>query len=258
MNVKKGMQFYMDNNNKNKITRENLTEENIPENKPSSKKKRLNAALVLTIVSVLFCIFTVVGFILMRKYFSDAEYIRKIIGNNYALGAFVMVIVTAIQVVVAFIPGELVEIAAGYIFGTYMGTALVLTGAVLGSICAILLTRKFGIKLFRVFYPDEDINSLPLLRDKKERNILTFLLFLIPGTPKDMLTYVIGLTDMKIWMYLLLTTFARIPSIISSAAGGNAVGESKILTAVYIFAAIAVVSIIGLIIYKNIKNKKKN
>lgn len=248
----------MDENKQEKSVKEKGIENDTCVNKIIPKKKKVNIALMLTLISVLFCVFTVIGFILMKKYFSDAEYIRTIIGDHYVLGAIIMVLVTAIQVVVAFIPGELVEIAAGYIFGTYMGTALVLIGAVLGSVCAILLTRKFGIKLFRVFYPDEDINNLPLLRDKKERNLLTFLLFLIPGTPKDMLTYVIGLTDMKIWQYLLLTTFARIPSIISSAAGGNAVGESKIMAAIYIFAAIAVVSIIGLIIYKNIKNKRKN
>lgn len=235
----------------------------MPRNKktPEVKKTKINnqkglAALILGIVSVVFCAATAVGILFMREYFSDAEYIRELIGENYALGALAMILITALQVVVAFVPGELVEIAAGYIFGVIPGTLLVLTGAVIGSICAILLTRKFGMKLVRTFYPNEDINSLPILRNKKERNTLTFLLYLIPGTPKDMLTYVIGLTDMKIWQYLLLTTFARIPSVISSAAGGDAVGESNFLTALYIFAAIAVVSIIGVVIYRSIKAKK--
>jgi len=169
-----------------------------------------------------------------------------------------MVLITALQVIVAFVPGELVEIGAGLVFGTVVGAILVLVGAIIGSVVAILLTRKFGLKLVKTFFPDTDINSLPLLNNPKERNFLTFVLFLIPGTPKDMLTYVVGLTDMKIWQYILLTTFARIPSIISSTAGGDAFGSSKIMTAIYIFAGIAAVSLIGYVIYQNITKKKSN
>ena len=222
---------------------------------PSTKGKG-RIAVILTVVSIVFTAATIIGIILMREFFSDAEKIHRIIGDHYVLGAFIMISVSAVQVIVAFIPGELVEIASGYIFGTIPGTLLVLVGVTIGSVCAMLLSRKFGIKLVRTFYPNEDINSLPILRNKKERNILTFIIFLIPGTPKDMLTYVIGLTDMKIWQYLLLTTFARIPSIISSAAGGNAVGEAKFASSVFIFSLIAICSIIGVLIYKKIKAKK--
>jgi uncharacterized membrane protein YdjX (TVP38/TMEM64 family) len=222
----------------------------------TEKKTKLRAAGVLGIISFLFVAATVVGVILMWEYFSDATAIRDAVGENYLLGALIMILVTAAQVVVAFIPGELVEIAAGLIFGTVPGTLLVLAGAVLGSVVAILLTRKLGLKLFKTFFPDVDPNSLPILNDSKQRNLLTFLLFLIPGTPKDMLTYVIGLTDMKIWQYLLLTTFARIPSIISSTAGGDAFGSSELMTAVYIFASIATVSLVGYVMYGKITKKK--
>ncbi len=223
--------------------------------KPPSKK--LSLALILSVFSVLLVICTVVGVLLINRYFSDKDVIAAFINKHYFLGCFIMISVTAIQVIIAFVPGELVEIAAGYAFGTIGGLILVLIGNVIGSVIAILLTKKFGLKLFRKFYPDEDINALPILNRPKRRNILTFLLFLIPGTPKDMLTYVLGLTDMKIWQYLLLTTFAKIPSIVSSTAGGHAFSDNKILLAIYIFAGIGILSIIGLTIYNSMKEKKK-
>lgn len=222
-----------------------------------SRKTKIRAATVLSIVSVLFVAATVIGVLLMWEYFYDATWIREIVAEHYFLGALIMVGVTMLQVVVAFIPGELVEIAAGLVFGTVPGTLLVLLGATLGSIIAILLTRWLGLKIFKTFFPDTDLNSLPLLNNPKQRNLMTFLLFLIPGTPKDMLTYVIGLTDMKIWQYVLLTTFARIPSIISSTAGGDAFGSSNIMLAIYIFAGIAIVSLIGYAVYQNMTQKKK-
>jgi uncharacterized membrane protein YdjX (TVP38/TMEM64 family) len=220
------------------------------------KHSKVKVAAIFSMISALFVVATVLGVIFMWEYFSDAEQIRKAVGENYVLGAIAMIVITALQVIVAFVPGELVEIAAGLVFGTVEGAILVLIGATLGSITAILLTRKLGVRIVKTFFPDTDINSLPLLNNPKERNFLTFLLFLIPGTPKDMLTYVIGLTDMKIWQYILLTSFARIPSIISSTAGGDAFGSSKIMTAIYIFAGIAAVSLIGYVIYQNITKKK--
>lgn len=223
----------------------------------NSRNKKVTLALFLSIFSVLLVICTVVGALLIRKYFTDAQPIREFIDKNYFLGSLVMISVTAIQVVIAFIPGELVEIAAGYAFGAIPGLVLVLIGNIIGSVTAIFLTRKFGTKIIDLFYPDEDINSLPILNNPKKRNTLTFLLFFIPGTPKDMLTYVIGLTDMKIWQYLLLTTFAKIPSIVSSTAGGDAFGSNKIMLAIYIFAGIAILSIIGLTIYNSMKNNKR-
>lgn len=220
------------------------------------KSNKIKAATILSIVSALFVAATVIGVILMNEYFADATLIRDAVGENYALGAIVMMLVTALQVVVAFIPGELVEVAAGFVFGGLWGTVFVLVGATLGSIIAILLTRKLGLKLFYTFFPDTDPNSLPILNNPTQRNAMTFLLFLIPGTPKDMLTYVVGLTDMKIWQYLLLTTFARIPSIISSTIGGDMLGSAKIMTAIYIFAGIAIVSLVGYVIYGKITKKK--
>ena len=222
----------------------------------ASKKTKIRAATVLSVISALFVAATVIGVILMNEYFADATKIREAVGENYALGAIVMILVTALQVVVAFIPGELVEVAAGYVFGGLWGTVFVLVGAMLGSVIAILLTRRFGLGLFKTFFPDTDPNALPILNDPKQRNLMTFLLFFIPGTPKDMLTYVVGLTDMKIWQYLLLTTFARIPSIVSSTIGGDALGNAKIMTAIYIFAVIAIVSLVGYVIYGKITKKK--
>lgn len=102
------------------------------------------------------------------------------------------------------------------------------------------------------FYPKEKIEALPILNNPKKRNILTFLLFLIPGTPKDLLTYGIGLTDMSIPLYLLLTTAARFPSVITSTIGGDAVGEKKFLWAVVVFAATAAISGLGLLVYRRI------
>lgn len=220
---------------------------------PPMKKSR--AAIALSVISAVFLCLTVLLIFLFRKYLMDAERVRDLISQNYFLGALCLLLVCAVQVIVALVPGELVEIAAGYAFGAVWGTVLCVMGTILGSVAVILLVRRFGRKFVYAFYPKEKLDQLPILRDPKKRNTLVLVLFLIPGTPKDMFTYAVGLTDMSIPLYLLLTTFARLPSVVSSTVGGNAVGEKNYLAAVIVFAVTAVVSGIGLLIYRLIQRR---
>ena len=85
---------------------------------------------------------------------------------------------------------------------------------------------------------------------------LIFILFFIPGTPKDLLTYVAGLTQIKLFPYILITSIAKIPSVITSTIGGDAFGEKKYLYAFIVFVLTGLISIVGLIIYNKITKKK--
>ena len=79
----------------------------------------------------------------------------------------------------------------------------------------------------RVFFPQEKIDKLRFLRDQKRLTRIAFLLFLIPGTPKDIMTYCVGLTNMKLSTWMVICTLARIPSILTSTLGGDALGTKK-------------------------------
>jgi uncharacterized membrane protein YdjX (TVP38/TMEM64 family) len=221
----------------------------------ASTLKRSKASIILSVVSAIFLILTVVGIWFMREYLRDPSLVRDKIGEHYLLGAISLVLIAAVQVMVALIPGEFVEIAAGYVFGSWIGSLLCLLGIVLGSCATILLVRRFGSRLVYTFYPKEKIDSLPIINDPTKRNLLTFLLFVIPGTPKDLFTYAIGLTDMSIPLYILLTTAARFPSVILSTLSGDAVGTKDYRMAVIFVILTAVVSALGVLIY-NIFSKK--
>lgn len=217
--------------------------------------KKSRAAIILSAVSVACLVLTAVVILLMKEYLSDAEVVRAFVERHYVVGALLLTTLCMVQVIVALVPGELVEIAAGYAFGPIVGTLICLVGMTLGSVIVILLARRFGRKFVYVFYPKEKLDALSLFRHPTRRNVLTFFLFLIPGTPKDLLTYCIGLTDMSIPLYLLLTTVARIPSIITSTMGGDAVLSQNYWYALIIFGITAVISGLGLLAYHIIKKR---
>ena len=224
------------------------------------------AATVLSIVSAVICILAVIGAILLKDYFSaeNLEKIREFVAEHWLAGALFFMGVCAGQVFLDLIPGEAVEIAAGVIFGSWAGALVCLIGIMTGSVIVILLVRKFGRKFVESLYPREKIDSLPILNNPKKRNAVIALLFFIPGTPKDLITYIVGLTEVSIPMYILLTTVARVPSIIMSTLGGDAFGDGQILKAIIIFGVTALISGAGYLTYMiiqkamNKKHKEEN
>jgi len=163
-----------------------------------------------------------------------------------------------LQVFIALIPGELLESAAGFIFGPLVGTALCYLGIALASTLVFLLTRRFGVRLVEVFVSREKINQLRFLNTAKKRDLLIFLVFFIPGTPKDLLTYFVGLTDIKLHVFLAISLAARIPSVVSSTFGGHLLGEGRYWGAILLYGITGLVSLAGLTVYNAILRRRQN
>lgn len=217
---------------------------------PASRGKKIASVLSIAAFILLLVFLTVfVGKPLIDS-LKDPAAFRAWIDARGFWGKVLFVGMIILQVVVAFIPAEPLEIAAGYAFGAFWGTVLVWIGLVVGSTIVFLFVRKIGVKAVEVFFPREQIDSLKYLKNEKTLNTAAFFLFLIPGTPKDLLTYFAGLTKIKLLPWVLLTSIARIPSVVTSTVGGNALGTQKYIFAVIVFAATALVSGIGMLIYR--------
>ena len=221
-----------------------------------TKKK---AAFIISIISIVMCVLTVAGIIILGRVEKrlDENLVRSFTSKYPISSALVMISICAVQVIIAFIPGEVVEIAAGYAFGPWWGAFICILGSTIGSVIAILLARRFGRKLVESFYSREKIDSLPIIKNHKRRNAIVALLFLIPGTPKDLITYIIGLTEMSIPLYLVLTTLCRFPSVITSTLSGGAIGSKNFKSALLFLAITALISGIGYLVYRKIQKNSR-
>ncbi len=213
------------------------------------KRKKLLYAVGIGLFLAALAIVTVLLWDPLVGFVSQPQNLRGWVERNGLWSRVGFVALTAVQVIVAVIPGEPFEIAAGYAFGVLGGTLLSMGGIVLGSVVVFLFVRKFGLRVVHVFFPQEKIEKLHFLRNEKRLTQVAFLLFLIPGTPKDILTYCVGLTNMKLSTWIVICTLARIPSILTSTLGGNALGTNNLWTAAVIFIASALLSLIGLWLY---------
>lgn len=189
---------------------------------------------------------------------SEPEQFRDWIDDKGFMGKIIFIGMVVLQVVFAIIPGEPFEIGAGYSFGAFEGTVLCIIGGVIGGLIVFAFVRKFGIKVVEVFFPVERINNLKFLSNKKHFYTLVFLIYLIPGTPKDLILYFLGVTKISLPFFILVMSVARLPSIVTSTIGGNALGMQNYITAVIVFAITILVSVIGYFVYKRITDNKQN
>lgn len=222
----------------------------------TEKHKKFISAGVIT-AFILFC--AVVGWFVGRplvNFVSEPEHFRVWVSEHGLWGKLAFVLMVVFQVVIAFVPGEPLEIGAGYAFGAIEGTILCVLGITIGSLLVFALVRKFGIKLVEVFFTFEKIKSSKLMQDERKLAVLTFLMFFLPGTPKDFLTYIVGLTKIEKRKFLLIASLARIPSVITSTIGGSLLGTEKYIFAVIVFAVTALISLAGWLIYNHINRKR--
>lgn len=217
-------------------------------------RKILSACSIISFL--VFC--GVVGWFIGRpmvEFVSTPESFRAWVDESGFMGRVYFVLMVTFQVIIALVPGEPLEIGAGYAFGTIEGTILCLIGIALGSLVVFLLVRKFGIKLVEVFFSLEKIKSLKFLQNRKRVAALIFLMFFLPGTPKDLLTYFVGVTDIKFAHFTLIATIARIPSVITSTIGGSFLGGQKYTFAIIVFGVTLLISAIGWIIYTRMQKE---
>lgn len=225
----------------------------------TEKTKKILALLSLAVVIILALLAT----LFVWKWLSSfsEEGFRDYIRSFGPWGWLVLFGVQFLQVFIALIPGEVVETAAGYAFGPLWGTVICYGGVAAASALIFFLTRRFGIRLVEVFVSREKINELKFINTSKKRNFLIFILFFIPGTPKDLITYFAGLTDIKITEFLCISLVARFPSVISSTFGGHLLGEGQYIHALLLYGITGAVSIAGMLIYNKIiksrREKKK-
>ncbi len=222
-----------------------------------SKKNKKIISIISVIMVIIFslAIFFFIGKPLI-SFVSQPQKFRDWVEGFGIFGRLIFVAMIVLQVVIAIIPGEPFEMAAGYAFGTVEGTLLCILGAVIGSAIIFMLVRKFGVMLLEVFFSREKIDSLKFLQNTKKLTLLFFIIMLIPGTPKDLLSYFAPLTKMSLKNWVLIVAVSRIPSVVTSAISGDALGSENYILAIISLAITAILSLIGIVIYKRISDKE--
>ena len=205
-------------------------------------------------ISIIIFFVAMAGLTLMAvpfiRSFNEPQQFKLFMDRFGIAGILVMLLIQIAQVVVAMIPGELIEFVAGSIYGWLGGLLVCLLGVGIGQIIIFKLVKTFGKDFVEAAAGSNAMNKLKFLKDEKKLKRVIFLLFFVPGTPKDLLTYAVPFTSISLRDFIAITLFARIPSVLSSTYAGAAFAESKFKTLLITYMTIGVISAIGIGIYK--------
>lgn len=184
---------------------------------------------------------------------------KEKITQSGIIGVLILFGLELAQVILAILPGEPIEILAGICFGPIWGTIFLMVSVFIVTCIIYFFVKKFGRDFIYEFFPKEKVDKLEnskLFKDEKKIELVMIILFLIPGTPKDLLVYIGALLPMKSSRFIAISTLLRFPSIISSTIVGDNIIEGQLKTSILAYAITFLITfIIIFIVNKLDKNK---
>ena len=176
----------------------------------------------------------IMNFNKLVDFLSDSDKIKELILSYGHYSMLVFVFLQIIQIIVFFIPGEVVQFAGGYIFGPFLSFILCIAGVIVGSAVTFMISRKFGKPFVEKIVSEDSlwivkkIEAMKQHREethqsskKKHPKTIIFILYMIPGIPKDILGYICGIADISLKEFLILSTIARSPALLISCFFGD-------------------------------------
>lgn len=215
----------------------------------NKKRKYILITFFILIVSILLAL-------VITKSLSNPEVYTSIKNEDSIFSIITYLILVFLQILIPIIPGEPIELLAGYLFGKTMGTIICILAESLSSVAIVLIVKKYGRKILNIIFEDKKIKKLEHLT-KRKAFIIFSMLYILPGTPKDLMCYLVGISDFDLISSLLVVTIGRIPSIVTSTISAGLIKERHYLAAILIYVITILVCFIDIYIYNRIIKKNK-
>jgi uncharacterized membrane protein YdjX (TVP38/TMEM64 family) len=185
--------------------------------------------------------------------FSSRSGVQEWVAQYGVWAPLVYVAVQVFQVVIFVVPGEVVQIAGGYLFGIPLGALYSVVGIAIGSSVDFYMGRLFGRAFVEGVFGEKRVSQFDSLAEKPHARTAFFLLFVIPGIPKDVLVYVAGLSRLRFGAFLLVSVGGRLPGILGSAVIGASAAEGRYVLAGVVFGISVALFVLGVIFRQQLR-----
>ena len=209
----------------------------------SSEESRRKAVLLFSVVVAV----TVAVYLLIRRYapfFFDPDELRLWVDQFGALAPVVFVLLQTAQVIFAPIPGQIVALVAGYLFGPVAGTVYSLTGVLIGSAIAFLLARRYGRAFVESMIHEDAVSRFDSFVDTVGiPGLIAFVV--VPGLPDDVVCFLSGLTKWRFRTFMTAIAVARLPAYVLTVYAGGELASERFMNGVFLVAVVIAVSAVG-------------
>ena len=211
-------------------------------------EKENKSRVIISTVKILLLILIVVG-IPIYIWFFHGDWIKSIENIDDVVAfmekyetqsIFVYIGLQIVQIVISIIPGQVFQMAAGYIYGFWPALLFAMTGALLGTTLSFMLAKVLGRDFLHIFFGEEKMSYYIERLNSKKMYAIVFFLYLIPGIPKDMVSYAAGVSEIRFKPFLIISALGRLPGMIGCLLMGYMIMEENYTGAIVIgFFAVA-------------------
>lgn len=186
--------------------------------------------------------------------FKDLNTILDLVNNNLIIGSLIYLGIMVLQIIISVIPGQIVQIAAGYVFSIPLGLFLSIIGVLIGSTVTYFLAKLLGKNFIEMIFTKEKVDYYSTKLNSKKAYIIVFLIYLIPGIPKDLVGYIAGISNIEWHVFIVVSTIGRLPGLIGCIIMGNMAYVGNYTAAIVIGVIATILFVIGIIKRSAINN----
>ncbi len=231
--------------------------------KKLTKKERNMAIirLILTVLVFIACIVITIKVLPIVSKLSDENYrvyFKEKVNAMGFKGVIFVLLLQILQIVVAVIPGQPMEIVSGMLYGPIGGIFVCLVGIFIGTAIVFYLVRKLGTDFMQLFFSPEKIDSIKnskIFKNSAKFEFIMLIIFVIPMMPKDIFIYLGGISPVRPKRFLAIATLARIPGLFLTVYMGNRISNGNFSMVVVLIAIILIIAAIGYFIYSRTEQK---
>jgi uncharacterized membrane protein YdjX (TVP38/TMEM64 family) len=184
------------------------------------------------------------------RQFKTLEDVNAFLDQYKGHAGLVYVGLQIVQIVISIVPGQPVQLAAGYAFGLILGYLLSVLGILIGSVISFYLGRLLGKDLVYLIFGEVRLHKFISALNSKKGILIVFLIYLIPGIPKDVFAYAGGISTMRSTVFITISMVARTPAMLCSIAVGDMFRNQDYLSIIIVAAVVLVLVIVGIVMRK--------
>ena len=227
--------------------------ENIKKAKKEDRRK-----LIISIIKIVLLV-TIVVSIPLYIWFFHGEIISRwksvddivaFLEHYETESIIVYIVLQIIQVIISVLPGQIFQMAAGYLYGFWAALLFAMTGAIIGTAISFMIAKVLGRDFLHILFGEERISYYVERLNSKRMYTLVFLIYLIPGIPKDMVSYASGISEIRFKPFIILSSIGRIPGMAGSLLMGTMLEDEKFGFAIGI-GLVAVIMCILCVVFKD-------
>ena len=227
-------------------------------NKKIDKRILINGSILLAFI-IISIVLTIVLFPVLKEYQTEEglQGLKNFASEMGILGMLILFLIQVIQIVIPFLPGQFIELTVGALYSPIVAISILSLGLIVATIIIYYLGKWIGRPFISLFLSEENEQKYSFLKNSRKLEMVFFILFLIPGTPKDVLIFFLPLLNLKLNRFIILSLIARIPGWILDVYMGHSFFEKNYTLLIIVFILMVLVAIFGYIYKDKIMNYLK-